>query len=182
MGFEYLQFAQTLTEMDMGIKSNTTAKQKLINKNDLLRIILFDIWLANEDRCPNNFNLLLNPESQGYRIIPIDHEYIFNSNSPEKKICPINEGDSMILSSLFTSLFPKQSRKNIVRLSQQIIEEFSKNVVICKENVDFILEQIPYDWYINIEQKKEKLAEIFSSSWNKKTIDTFHSFIQLTYK
>jgi len=78
LGFEYLQFAQTLTEMDLGIQSNTTARQKLINKNDLLRIILFDIWLANEDRSPNNFNLLLNPESQGYRIIPIDtfHSFI----------------------------------------------------------------------------------------------------------
>ncbi len=182
LGLEYLQFAQTLTEMDMGIKSNTTAKQKLINKNDLLRIILFDIWLANEDRSPNNFNLLLNPESQGYRIIPIDHEYIFNSNSAEKDIYAINKGDSIISSNLFKSLFPKQSRKNIFKLSQQIIDEFNKNVVICKENVDIIFEQIPDDWYINIEQKKEKLSKIFSSSWNKETIDTFHSFIQLTYK
>lgn len=182
LGFEYLQFAQTLTEMDMGIKTNTTGRQRLINKNDLLRIILFDIWLANEDRSPNNFNLLLNPESQGYRIIPIDHEYIFNSNSPEKKIFAINEGDSIISSSLFRSLFPKQNRKHIVKLSQQIIDEFNKNVVICKENADSILDQIPYDWHINIKQKKEKLAQIFSSAWNKETIDTFHSFIQLTYK
>lgn len=182
LGFEYLQFAHTLSEMDMGIKSNQAAKQKIINKNDLLRIVLFDIWLANEDRSPNNFNLLLNPESQGYRIIPIDHEYIFNSNSPEKDLYPLNEGDSLISTNFFLSLFPKQNRKNIVKLAQQIIEEFKENLVICHENVEQILDNIPDEWNIDVDARRGQLTQIFSSNWHSKSIDTFNSFIQLTYK
>ena len=182
IGFEYLNHAIHLSEIDYGLKNNKTGKQNLINKEDLLRIILFDTWLSNEDRNHNNYNLLLNPEDAGYRIIPIDHEYIFNSNSPERGIYPINEDDSLSTTSLFETLFPKQNKKKIVILANQIIDEFHQNVVNCLNTTDTIFQEIPEDWNIDKSLKKEKLEHIFSEEWYKQTIKSFNAFVHRNLK
>lgn len=177
LGFKYLPYAKDLSELDMGIKSNKRAKQNLINKNDLIRIILFDIWLSNEDRNQNNYNLLINPEEAGNRIVPIDHEYIFNTNSLEGGIYQINDSDSLASTSLFKVLFSKQNKKKIVILANQIIDEFYQHVVNCSNGIDAIFQEVPDSWNIDKVLKREKLQQIFSEEWQKQTIQNFKVII-----
>ena len=47
--------------------------KKIKNQEDIFSIAWCDIWLANEDRSWNNFNLLMSPENDGWYIVPIDH-------------------------------------------------------------------------------------------------------------
>jgi hypothetical protein len=49
-------------------------RKNLRNSMDLFWIAVFDIWIANEDRNANNYNLLMVEANEDFSIIPIDHE------------------------------------------------------------------------------------------------------------
>lgn len=61
--------------------SNTKSSyNRLINPLDILRIGLFDLWVANDDRKPTNQNTILSIGSNGkYEITAIDHAFIFET-------------------------------------------------------------------------------------------------------
>ncbi len=81
-------------------------QRKLCNREDFLMIALFDIWLANDDRNHNNFNLLLNVSNDGmYHFHPIDHVNIFNSSHLRYGIAELTEEDSIIKSDIAKVLF-----------------------------------------------------------------------------
>ncbi len=185
IGFKYMNYAKNLDKLDAGIKNNKTRREKIKNKNDLLKIILFDIWLANEDRNQGNFNLLLNPEEEGYKIVPIDHEYIFNTNSLDKEGSPysINQYDSIIASDFFKSLFPKHNKKKIVTFAEQISNNLSNYVINCKNNIENIINDVPTDWNIDTDFIKSKLHQrIFNPEWQHQTVKTFNEFIPIALK
>ncbi len=64
---------------DFVFYSKKTFYNKIINPIEFFRIALFDIWIENDDRKPSNYNLLLSSENDKYRIIPIDHAFIFST-------------------------------------------------------------------------------------------------------
>jgi hypothetical protein len=64
-GSSHLQFAK---EIDDNIENIHKNHLKKIRKIDLLKIALFDIWIANEDRTARHTNLLLNSEQRGNRL------------------------------------------------------------------------------------------------------------------
>lgn len=56
---------------------------RLRNPEELLAIALFDLWVENTDRGKpveggHNYNLLWSPWEGGYRVVAIDHAFIFN--------------------------------------------------------------------------------------------------------
>jgi len=55
------------------------AYNKIQNPIDFLRFALFDEWLANDDRKPTNYNLIIEPVAGKYKITAIDHAFIFES-------------------------------------------------------------------------------------------------------
>jgi hypothetical protein len=74
--------------------------RQLKNPEDLIRIALFDLWVANMDRGkelsflgkPNqhNFNLLTSPEKGGHRLVPIDHASILGNSLFLRDFSPNN--------------------------------------------------------------------------------------------
>jgi hypothetical protein len=71
---------------------------KLKNPEDLLRIALFDLWVANRDRGKelwdrpgqHNFNLLQTPMPGGHRLVPIDHASILGDTLELRAFHPSN--------------------------------------------------------------------------------------------
>ena len=177
LGFKYLQNAQDATRFFMGAKGNRTFTSKIINKDDLIRIALFDIWLANEDRNLNNNNLLVNPESKIYKIIPIDHENIFNSSSAKEKVFEITQEDSIIFSDIFAALITKQNKESFVKTLHNIIKEFKEHVKLCKKHRKSILEKVPAEWNIVLSEKETLLNYILSPEWTDKSINLLKQFI-----
>lgn len=49
------------------------------NPLDVLHIALFDLWVENDDRKPTNYNLIYVQETGKFKIIPIDHAFIFST-------------------------------------------------------------------------------------------------------
>ncbi|MBU3658697.1 MAG: hypothetical protein FGM14_02405 [Flavobacteriales bacterium] len=113
-------FKNTLTFGTLHLKEalewnqlNPINSKYIQNKTDLLTIAFCDIWLANEDRNFNNFNLLCNPSKEGIFIIPIDHAACFNSLSFNKiqNLALLTESDSIIFTSEFRNLVRQVVKK-----------------------------------------------------------------------
>ncbi len=152
-------------------------KKLFNNKFDFLKIGLFDIWISNEDRHTQNYNLLLNFETF-YDIIPIDHSEILNSGNLDKGLNLIPENESIISSPLTRKLFTKKELKDKSNL-QRIEEDYYFCIEKCKDNIDEITQNIPDDWHVNIEKQKELLhQELFKTDWIESVFSQFISFVQ----
>ena len=57
------------------------AYSKILNPLDIFHITLFDTWVENDDRKPTNYNLILEPNVNKFRILPIDNAFIFSTMS-----------------------------------------------------------------------------------------------------
>lgn len=107
IGFEYLMNSFEANQLMATIKSSKSIKL-FQQKNDLLKIALFDIWIANEDRKQNNYNLLLVQEPYGkINFAPIDHEMIFNTGNLDKGLVELTEDESLATSTIFRKLILK---------------------------------------------------------------------------
>jgi hypothetical protein len=115
------------------------------NRNDLLKIALFDLWLANEDRNFNNMNLLIDVNSS-YSYVPIDHGAIFNSKALYNRIGLLSENESLVKTDIVTLLFPKFEYP--IDLILQLEESFYLCTAKCKQNYNEIVKSVPSDWDI----------------------------------
>lgn len=150
-----------------------------LNHLQFLEIALFDIWLSNEDRNHNNFNLLISNESENnYQFYAIDHEYCFNTDTLERELNIISFDETIINTDLCKSLL---EGIDITQWLLFYVEDFFyKNVELCIKELDAILTQIPVAWGIDINLKKEHLTQkIFAEDWLKSSITAFKSYLQL---
>lgn len=79
-GSQEVKFAH---ELDFSqIVKNKTEFRRIQNPEDIIRIAMFDLWIQNQDRGRNfgegfNYNLLIDPKGQTYKIMAFDHAFIF---------------------------------------------------------------------------------------------------------
>ena len=167
------------------INDRTTIKESVLgivrrikNKNDLLKIALFDIWLSNEDRTTNNYNLLLQAVKGGYSILYIiDNTEIFNSSMAySQSLEQIAQCDSILNSDLSTLVFKNNSE--IVREVDVLLKEFPIFTKSCQNNLKSILSQVPEKWHINLQSYETKINTIFTEDWLKICTHTFREYIQ----
>jgi hypothetical protein len=150
--------------------------KKIKNQEDLFIIAWCDIWLANEDRSWNNFNLLMSPEDDGWYIVPIDHGACFNSLGfdVDGHLDPINDFDSIIQTDQFKLIAKKWFKK----VSE--VDNFLKRLYICIESYeksfDDILANIPPSWRIQEDYIQSLKANLFSKDWLNETKTQFLSF------
>ncbi|RXG29895.1 HipA family kinase [Leeuwenhoekiella marinoflava] len=55
------------------------AYNKILNPLDVFHITLFDTWVENDDRKPSNYNLILEPNINKFRVLPIDNAFILST-------------------------------------------------------------------------------------------------------
>lgn len=146
------------------------------NKKDLLKIALFDIWLCNEDRNHNNYNLLYKLEQEQLNWYVIDHVNCFNTGNYYRDLVEITQEDSLISSDVCIRLL--KGNKKLKETVEEIRKEFYLCVKKCAANLPLILENLPEDWQIP-KQQKESLNRLFSDRWIEKSVRTFEQYIQL---
>ncbi len=135
----------------------------------LLIIALFDLWLANEDRTCNNYNLLYDMRSRS--IVSIDYGGIFNSGIMGGPVHQLNEEDSIISSDLFDRLKPVFGKLSLNSLNDSLV----KSVTSCKTVAPKILDSVPKTWSVDVQVFKNKLEELFTEDWITETWKTFNS-------
>ncbi|TDB69142.1 HipA family kinase [Arundinibacter roseus] len=150
------------------------------NRIDLLKIALFDLWLANEDRNHNNYNLLLVSQSNGKKMIhPIDHGLCFNSTSiGVGSLSVLTEDESLLSSNYCKTLY---ANSNVVaRDCETVLDSFRKNVRLCKKTLPEILNFVPPPWRIDSQEVQSWMDEnLFSEKWLSSTQNTFRQYVQL---
>ncbi len=176
-GCLYLEYAKDVNEYLTTWKSNSYELNKISNKDDLLKIGLFDLWLSNEDRNHNNANLLINPTETGYKIVAIDHVNIFNTSSLKHGIYQLNEFESIISTDYVKLLFKRGDKLN--DLADSLEKIFYVCVNKCLKNLNSILSKIPPDWNIDIESTEMVLRnQLFNKQWKEQTILSFRLFLE----
>ena len=148
------------------------------NRDDLLKIALFDLWLANEDRNFNNLNLLIDVNSN-YSYVPIDHGAILNSKEFNNKIYLLSENESLVNTEIVSKLFPKfEYPKDFV---VQFEEYFYICTAKCKQSYNDIVKSVPTDWDIKPKVYDKISEEIFSPEWEKSVLQMFFTLIRSPY-
>lgn len=176
-GSMYLEHAYMLNTFFQSLKGNYHELSKIKNKEDFLKIALFDIWLSNEDRTQNNFNLLLNPNENGaFRFCAIDHSACFNTCSLEHGIYQLNLYDSIINSEEANVLFSSGEKLNQTVTS--ITDGFRISVNLCRERLNSILNELPESWNYNTLELENELLCIFEADWLNETERNFRQYVQ----
>jgi hypothetical protein len=139
---------------------------------ELLTIALFDMWMANEDRTCNNYNLLYDMK-QG-RIVSIDYGGIFNSGITNNPLYQLNAQDSIISSNLYDSL----KKADAERVSNSIRLSFLKKVHNCQRISGRLLDCVPSEWSIDVPVYESKLSELFDMNWVNEVWDNFKSILR----
>lgn len=175
IGFPFIRDQKEVTLLESGFKDNYSERKRIVNPDELIQIALFDLWLGNDDRNWNNYNLLIESKADGYHFIPIDHETIFNGNSLQYGQCFQTEQDSLIYTPLFETVVTKKFVKSKLQELKTVQKDFYLCIANCKNELDKILEEIPHDWNISIATKRELiLKKIFSPEWQD---EVFHNFL-----
>lgn len=173
-GSQYSVYYQELTQYtdNPDIKKH---KEYMESRFELLKIALFDLWIANEDRHFNNMNLLVDMQNS-YHFVPIDHGAIFNTRTFDTKITLLTENESLTDTSLFKNLLPRKefSKELITKLK----EYFYLCSLQCKQQFHEILSFVPPCWDIDRKVIETKLSdEVFTPEWEASVINTFLDYI-----
>lgn len=153
-------------------------RKKFINKTDFLKIVFFDVWMANDDRTPNNPNLLINPEEEGYYVYAFDHESCFNTGNLHMGLDALDLNSSILSHNAVKNILGNTIKnKNEI---EQLIKDCYICIEKCQNNLDEILTYIPDEWEISIPNFRQLLlSNLFSAKWKEETKTTFQSFLQL---
>lgn len=159
---------------------SASQKRQVSNKFDFLKIALFDIWMSNEDRNFNNYNLLIDI-GNGNRFTPIDHDSVFNTGNLDKGLYLISENETLVDTDFAARLFgARELREN--HYLENIKNEYYLCISYCRDNLDNILQNVPDGWHINTEQFRTLLLEnSFNEEWIESVYDHFSQIIQYKF-
>ena len=140
--------------------------------SQFLWIALFDLWLANEDRTCNNYNLLYDLREK--RLVSIDYGGIFNSGILNNPVYQLNAFDSIISSDLFCR-FKLVDIKNAL---SGMYPTYIRLVSRSEKRVTEILDSIPEDWAVDKIAIERKLLELFAVEWIDETWFNFKDLVE----
>jgi len=160
---------------------SSPGKGRFKNKFEFLKIALFDIWMANEDRHFKNYNLLIDV-GNGNRFVPIDHDAIFNTGNLDKGLVLLTEDESLIKTDLANKLFSaKELRKK--DFLENTKNDYYLCIAKCKQNANKILQEIPLEWGINVVEYQDLLnGHLFNEEWVNSCFTHFQELIQVQFK
>lgn len=154
---------------DFSVTHDLKKFNQYLNPLEFLRIALFDEWIENDDRKPTNYNLILQPESKKYRIIPIDHAFTFSTMNyvDLDPLLYVPKGNDHLLISELGNLI-----KDKTLIDQQLIKTEEEYFYICLEKCEkhfnSIIDEITPYYPLSIEDVNSLRCFIFDSTRNKK--------------
>jgi hypothetical protein len=143
-----------------GLERKTDIK-KFIDPLDLIKIGVFDIWVGNKDRKPQNPNILLSVERDKIQFFAIDHTAAFCFLSDYMKVT-----DALLRFDESFRILRIPLVKSISKfVDSKKLESLKENILACMEtsinNIDFIFEQVPAQYGFS-KRSKNYLKMFFS--------------------
>lgn len=177
-GSLFIEESQVVDKTLLPSFRNKVFRNKIVNKTDLLKIALFDIWLGNEDRNHGNSNLLLDQTlTNQYYFNVFDHGAIFNSNALIHGIQLISDNESIICSDLANILFRKG--KTLTINVDNLVKYFYLCTLKCEGQLSTILSDIPVQWGLNMQNLELLIRNnLFTEKWKNDCENHFRALIQ----
>lgn len=137
----------------------------------LLKIALFDFWIANEDRNSNNANLLYDVARE--RLVSIDYGCILNTSTFDFPMSQLTITDTILGSDLFHHLVRKEKRGTVIDASTDLLSSYNMTLRQCHSQIRYILEELPKEWNVAIPVVEGKLNQLFESGWETSVQENF---------
>ncbi len=162
-----------LIESAVDINSSTFGdiESSVVLLRQLMKIALFDFWLANEDRNINNANLIYNLTND--KLVSIDYGCILNTATFDYGMTQLTSNESILCSDLFLHLVRNKEIQEMDRALKRMKDEYMDNLNHCKGQIDKILMEIPSEWHIPLNIIKNKLKQLFEEQWITEVWDNF---------
>lgn len=138
------------------------ASTKLLRQ--LMKIALFDLWIANEDRNVNNANLLYDLVND--KLISIDYGCILNTGTYDYVMTQLTSNESILCSDLFQHLVKNKEIPNLEIVLRELKKEFVNCLKRSRGQVKQIVDEIPKEWNVPSNLINSKLQELFDEQWN----------------
>ena len=149
-------------------------------QQQILKISLFDIWVANEDRNWNNANLMYDTKSNA--LIVIDHGCILNTATFDYKLSLLTENESILYSELAHAILKELSTEISTRLLSELEDNFKSIRYRKDEIIEKILEFIPANWNVSIDMVYSKMNQLFDQKWMDDCWKTFIEYFNQAAK
>jgi hypothetical protein len=181
-GSAYLEQSVEVGGWLVALGNDRAAVDKIKHQSDFLKIGLFDLWLGNDDRNHNNYNLLLVPEQVNrFRLYAIDHSGCFNGMQAGERALSLQAEDENVLTSPLCQLLYGQN-PNRKQAIETVLADFYPAVQRCRDSLPEILSVVPPSWPINAPDMLRKLDNtVFISDWPRQVERTFREFLHATF-
>ena len=166
IGSEQMEGVVDVTPSTYGDVASTTAMLR-----QLMKIALFDFWIANEDRNANNANLLYDV-SRG-RLVSIDYGCILNTATFDYAMLQLTTTDTILWSDLFQHLAKSKDRTTIDAIVSELKTVYTACLKRSKRQVKQIVEGLPKEWNVPGKVVEEKLQQLFDEQWTAGVWDNF---------
>ena len=137
----------------------------------LMRIALFDFWVANEDRNANNANLMYDVTHE--QLVSIDYGCIFNTATFNYSLSQLTSTDTILWSDLFHHLLQGTDRQTCLAIADRLKADYEECLERSKSVVAEIITEIPQEWNVPLEIVSEKLRQLFDKQWTEAVWDNF---------
>lgn len=176
-GTLYIADSLLMSNTLQGLKSNFTELKKYVNKNDFLKIALFDLWIVNTDRNHGNYNILIQSIGREYLITPIDHSEIFDGFDIGNDLNQLTPEDSILTSEL-ASVFLSDNKKTDMEV-RILLDNFPNFVKGCSEILPKLVENCPDSWCQNKPKLLQDLKKFMEDeAWIQSTMQNFIELVQ----
>lgn len=151
-GSEWMESREPKDEL---YESMTPKAESLLNPAELASILVMDLWLKNNDRVPNNLNLIVSQR----KLYAIDHAATFDQEPFERLADPVRKeyfvdpgeiGGLLVNTHYFKYYF-----------AQYALEFEQKGLTLCNkiEQIDAtlveqILESVPSNWNLDLNERQ----------------------------
>ena len=139
----------------------------------LMKIALFDFWVANEDRNANNANLMFDVIKE--QLVVIDFGCIFNTATFDYPLSQLTSTDTILNSDIFIHLRKISNKLNITHLLEQLKREYNFYIERCSFIKSEIEKEIPQEWNVPHVTIKEKIEQLFNDKW---IVEVWNNFFE----
>ena len=129
----------------------------------LLKIALFDFWMANEDRNANNANLLYDVERED--LVSIDYGCIFNTATFDFPLSQLTSTDTILYSDLFQNLMQEKSFVSLQSMVKSLKSYYLACINKSRQLSSQMVNVMPKEWNVPHVIVEKKVIQLFDSEW-----------------
>ena len=148
---------------DINNATTQNVKKDIKILEQLLKIALFDFWIANEDRTYNNANLLYDLGRE--ELVSIDYGGIFNTSTYDYPLTQLTSTDTILYADILKHLADGLDKSKVLQKAESLKRYFIDATDRCRENKNKIIDSIPSGWNIPKQNISQKVDELFQADW-----------------